>query len=102
MSIKETILEKKEHQAIVFRMNRKEAAAVARYIRDHSGSPELAFAIDVDAMEMILQAKTAREEDFLLFEGEADVFDIEDSEIEEETVVEEEAEETDEEESPEK
>ena len=41
-------------------------------------------------MELILQAKTAREEDFLLFEGEADVFDIEDSEIEEETVVEEE------------
>ena len=91
MSVKETILEKKEHKAIVFRMNRKEAASVARYIKDHSGSPELAFAIDVDTMELILQAKTAREEDFLLFEGEADVFGIEDSEIEEETVVEEEA-----------
>ncbi|MBQ8092498.1 MAG: hypothetical protein IJ242_02850 [Clostridia bacterium] len=88
MSVKETVLEQKEHQAIVFRMNRKEAAAVARYIKDHSGSPEMAFAIDVDAMEMIVQAKTAQEEDFLIFEGESDVFDIVDSEIEEETIVE--------------
>ena len=88
MSVMETVLEQKEHQAIVFRMNRKEAAAVARYIKDHSGSPEMAFAIDVDAMEMIVQAKTAQEEDFLIFEGESDVFDIVDSEIEEETIVE--------------
>ncbi|MBQ9007775.1 MAG: hypothetical protein IJ088_00375 [Clostridia bacterium] len=87
MSVSETVIEKKEHQAIVFRMNRKQAAAVARYIKEHSGSPEVAFAVDVDTMEMILQAKTASEEDFLLFEGEADVFDIEESEIEEEIEV---------------
>jgi len=88
MSIKETVLEKKEHQAIVFRMTRKEAASVARYIKEHSGSEEMAFAIDVDAMEMIVQAKRAGEEDFLLFTGEPDIFDIEDTEIEEETEVE--------------
>lgn len=88
MSVKETVLDTKEHQAIVFRMTRKEAASVARYIKDHSGSPELAFAVDVDALEMIIQAKTAGEEDFLLFEGEPDIFDIEDSEIEEEVEVE--------------
>ena len=28
-----------EHRAIVFKMNRKEAAAVARYLKEHSGSP---------------------------------------------------------------
>ena len=39
-----------EHRAIVFKMNRKQAATVARYIKDHSGSPETVFAVDVDTM----------------------------------------------------
>ena len=72
-----------EHRAIVFKMNRKEAAAVARYIKDHSGSPETIFAVDVDTMEMILQAKTAHEDDVLILEGEEDVFEVEEEMIEE-------------------
>ena len=33
-----------EHRAIVFKMNRKQAAAVARYIKEHAGSSETIFA----------------------------------------------------------
>ena len=72
-----------EHRAIVFKMNRKEAAAVARYIKDHSGSPETIFAVDVDIMELIIQAKNAPEEDVLVLEGEEDVFEVEEEMIEE-------------------
>lgn len=72
-----------EHRAIVFKMNRKEAAAVARYIKEHSGSPELVFAVDVDTMEMIVQAKTAREDDILVLDGEEDVFEVEEETVEE-------------------
>ena len=61
-----------EHRAIVFKMNRKEAAAVARYLKEHSGSPETIFAVDVDTMELIVQAKNAAENDILLLEGEED------------------------------
>ena len=72
-----------EHRAIVFKMNRKEAAAVARYIKDHSGSTETIFAVDVDTLELIIQAKNAPEEDVLVLEGEEDVFDVEEELIEE-------------------
>lgn len=72
-----------EHRAIVFKMNRKQAAAVARYLKDHSGSPESIFAVDVDAMELIVQAKTASEDDILLLEGEEDVFEVEEEVVEE-------------------
>ena len=72
-----------EHRAIVFKMNRKQAATVARYIKDHSGSPETVFAVDVDTMELIVQAKTAPENDILLLEGEEDVFEVEEETIEE-------------------
>ena len=72
-----------EHRAIVFRMNRKQAAAVARYLKDHSGSAEAIFAVDVDTMEMILQAKNAPENDILLLEGEEDVFEVEEEIVEE-------------------
>ena len=72
-----------EHRAIVFRMNRKQAAAVARYLQEHSGAPEAIFAVDVDTMEMILQAKNAQEDDVLLLEGEEDVFEVEEETIEE-------------------
>lgn len=72
-----------EHRAIVFKMNRKQAAAVARYLKDHSGSPEAIFAVDVDTMEMILQAKNAPEDDILLLDGEEDVFDVEEELVEE-------------------
>ena len=72
-----------EHRAIVFRMNRKQAAAVARYLKEHSGAPEAIFAVDVDTMEMILQAKNAQEDDVLLLEGEEDVFEVEEETIEE-------------------
>ena len=72
-----------EHRAIVFKMNRKEAATVARYIKDHSGSPETIFAVDVDTMELIIQAKNAPEEDVLVLEGEEDVFEVEEEMIEE-------------------
>ena len=72
-----------EHRAIVFKMNRKEAAAVARYIKEHSGSPETIFAVDVDTMELIVQAKNAAENDILLLEVEEDVFEVEEEVVEE-------------------
>lgn len=72
-----------EHRAIVFKMNRKQAAAVARYIKEHSGSPETIFAVDVDTMELIVQAKNAGEEDVIVMEGEEDVFEVEEEIIEE-------------------
>lgn len=74
---------KSEHRAIVFKMNRKQAAAVARYIKAHDGAPEMIFAVDVDTLELILQAKNAREDDVLLLDGEEDVFDVEEETIEE-------------------
>lgn len=72
-----------EHRAIVFKMNRKQAANVARYIKDHSGSPETIFAVDVETMELIIQAKTAAEDDILVLDGEEDVFDVEEETVEE-------------------
>ena len=72
-----------EHRAIVFKMTRKEAAAVARYLKDHSGSPETIFAVDVDTMELIVQAKNAPENDILLLEGKEDVFEVEEEVVEE-------------------
>lgn len=72
-----------EHRSIVFKMTRKEAAAVARYLKDHSGSPETIFAVDVDTMELIVQAKNAPENDILLLEGEEDVFEVEEEVVEE-------------------
>ena len=72
-----------EHRAIVFKMNRKMAATVARYLKDHSSSPETIFAVDVDTMELIIQAKNAPEEDVLVLEGEEDVFEVEEEMIEE-------------------
>ena len=72
-----------EHRAIVFKMNRKQAATVARYIKDHSGSPETVFAVDVYTMELIIQAKNAAEDDVLVLEGEEDVFEVEEETIEE-------------------
>ena len=72
-----------EHRALVFKMNRKEAAAVARYIKEHSGSPETIFAVDLDTRELIVQAKTASEDDILVLDGEEDVFEVEEETIEE-------------------
>ena len=72
-----------EHRAIVFKMNRKQAAAVARYLKDHSGSSEAIFAVDVDSMELILQAKNAPENDVLVLDGEEDVFEVEEEVFEE-------------------
>lgn len=72
-----------EHRAIVFKMNRKQAAAVARYLKEHSASPETIFAVDVDTKELIVQAKTAREDDILVLDGEEDVFEVEEETIEE-------------------
>ena len=66
-----------EHRAIVFRMNRKQAAQVARYLKGHSASPETVFAVDTESLELIVQAKTAPEDDFLLLDGEEDIYDIE-------------------------
>ena len=74
---------KSEHRAIVFKRNRKQAAAVARYIKDHSGSPETIFAVDVDTLELIIQAKNAIEDDIIVLEGEEDVFDVEEETVEE-------------------
>ena len=62
-----------EHRAIVFKMNRKQAAAVARYLKEHSASPETIFAVDVDTMELIVQAKNAGEEDIIVFDVEEEV-----------------------------
>lgn len=70
-----------QHRAIVFRMNRKQAQSVARYIKAHDGASEMAFAVDVDTLELVVMAKGAREEDNLIFDGEEDIFDIEDEEI---------------------
>lgn len=89
MSVTEKQVEYAEHRSIVFRMNRKEAAGLARYIKDHNGSPEIALAVDVDARELLVMAKNAQEEDFLLYTGEEDVMEIEVTDIEEEEVVEE-------------
>ncbi len=72
-----------EHRAIVFKMNRKQAAAVARYLKDHSGSSEAIFAVDVDSLELIIQAKNAPENDILVLDGEEDVFEVEEEVIEE-------------------
>ena len=72
-----------EHRALVFRMNRKQAQQVARYLKEHSASPETIFAVDIDSRELVVQAKTAAEEDILLLDGEDDVFDIEEEIIEE-------------------
>ena len=74
---------KSEHRAIVFKMNRKQAANVARYIKDHSGSPETIFAVDVDTLELIIQAKNAIEDDIIVLEGEEDIFDVEEETVEE-------------------
>ena len=76
-------IERSEHRAIVFKMTRKEAAAVARYIKDHSGSPETIFAVDVDSLELIIQAKNAQENDIVVLDGEEDVFEVEEEIIEE-------------------
>ena len=73
----ETEIVRSEHRAIVFRMNRKQAAQVARYLKDHSASPETVFAVDTESLELIVQAKTAPEDDFLLLDGEEDIYDIE-------------------------
>ena len=78
---------KSEHRAIVFKMNRKQAAAVARYLKDHSGSPETIFAVDVDTLELIVQAKHAAEDDVLVLEGEEDVFEVEEETFEESEAV---------------
>ena len=72
-----------EHRAIVFKMNRKQAAAVARYLKEHNGSAEAIFAVDLATNEMILQAKNAHEDDIIIFEGEEDVFEVEEEICEE-------------------
>lgn len=72
-----------EHRAIVFKLGRKQAAGLARYIKDHSGAQEIALAVDADTLEMIVQAKNTNEEDILVFDGEEDVFDVEEEVIEE-------------------
>ena len=74
---------KSEHRAIVCKMNRKQAASVARYIKDHSGSPETIFAVDVDTLELIIQAKNAIEDDVIVQGGVGDVFDVEEETVEE-------------------
>ena len=78
-----TEVTRSEHRALVFRMNRKQAQQVARYLKDHSASPESIFAGDIDSAELILQAKTAAEDDILILEGEEDVFDVEEETVEE-------------------
>ena len=82
MDEKQAPVTRSEHRAIVFKMNRKQAAAVARYIKEHAASQETIFAVDVDTLEMILQAKNAHEEDILILDGEEDVFDVEEEEVE--------------------
>ena len=83
MTENETQVTRSEHRALVSCMNRKQAQQVARYLKDHSASPESIFAVDIDSMELILQAKTAQEDDILILEGEEDVFDVEEETIEE-------------------
>ena len=73
----ETEIVKSEHRALVFRMNRKEAQQVSRYLRDYSAAPEAIFAVDIDSRELIVQAKNAPEDDILILDGEEDVFDVE-------------------------
>ena len=73
----EVEITRSEHRAIVFRMTRKEAQAVAKYIRDHSGDPEMVLAVDVDTEEIILQSKNAKEDDIIVLQGEEDVFEVE-------------------------
>ena len=67
-----------EHRAIVFKMNRKQAATVARYIKDHSGSSEMIFAVDVDTQEMILQVLEAENADE---DDEATYVSVEDDDV---------------------
>ncbi len=83
MSEIKTEVVKSEHRALVFRMTRKQAQQVARYLKDHSAAPEAVFAVDVDSLELIVQAKGAREEDIVLLSGEEDVFDVEEEITEE-------------------
>ncbi len=71
-----------EHPALVFKMNRKEAASVARYIREHSSAAEMIFAVDLVTKDLQLLARNADEEDFIELHGEEDVFDVEESEVE--------------------
>ena len=78
-----TEVTRSEHRALVFRMNRKQAQQVARYLKEHSASPETIFAVDIDSRELVVQAKTAAEDDILILEGEEDVFDVEEETIEE-------------------
>ena len=93
-----TTVETAEHKAIVFKLTRKQAAELARYIKRNDGSPEMVLAVDLEDMEMIVQAKNAGEEDFLSYSGEEDIFDIETQDIEEEEIVDVEVDETEEEE----
>ena len=72
-----------EHRALVFKMNRKQAASVARYIKMHDAAQEVIFAVDVDTLELIVQAKNAREDDIIVLDGEEDVFEVEEETIEE-------------------
>ncbi len=72
-----------EHRAIVFKLSRKQAAGLARYIKDHSGAQEVALAVDADTLELIVQAKNTNEEDILVFDGEEDVFEVEEEIVEE-------------------
>ncbi len=60
MAETKTEVTRSEHRALVFRMNRKLCRQVARYLEDHSGAPEAIFAVDVDSLELILQAKNAQ------------------------------------------
>ena len=78
-----TEVTRSEHRALVFRMNRKQAQQVARYLKDHSASPESIFAVDIDSAELIIQAKTAAEDDILTLQDEDVVFDVEEETIEE-------------------
>lgn len=69
-----------EHRAIVFALTRKEAQSIVRYLKSHEGASEVAFAVDTQALELIVMARGAGEEDNLVFDGEEDIFDIEDEE----------------------
>lgn len=70
-----------EHRAIVFALTRKQAQSVAKYLKAHESASEVAFAVDADSLELVVMAKGADEEDNLVFDGEEDVFEIEDEEI---------------------
>ena len=76
-----------EHRALVFRMTRKQAQQVSRYLRDHAAAPESIFAVDLDSRELIVQARNAAEDDILILEGEEDIFDVEEETVEEEVEV---------------